>query len=129
MRFHATHIEADPDDGDHNALLFLGELNAGAYLLLGRGSDSEDTRVYLEVSEQSYSGYDQLLACVLHPNRLEARWRPEFPAPPGTGEGTSVLLPEPCPEMPSIRATLQHIFRGRSEFTDLSLSPSDTQNL
>ena len=117
MHISANRIEAEPDDGEHCALLFFGECS-GRYLSLARGNrDDNDLGVEIEINEQSYCATGAVTRCCLCIESLHVHLHPEVQPKLGATE-IIVSLPIPCSALPAIRDSLRNIFRGHTQFED-----------
>lgn len=119
MQINATHVEADPDDDEHCALLFFRE-RLGRYVSLARWNLKEDDKgLEIEINEQSRSARNCIDQCFLHADKLYLRLKSEFETQLGVTEVT-VVWPSPSSELHTIRLCLNNIFRDGPEFQDCS---------
>ena len=112
MHINATYIEADPEDGEYFALVFIkGE--DGNYLSLTRGTSEEnDHGIGLEIGDQSRSAFDAISHCVfsssqlrltLHAGKIDGI----------DGDEVVVSFAAPYLDLELAEAALRNIFRGR----------------
>ena len=117
MHINATHIEADPDDGENFALLFM-KGDDGNYLSLTRGTSEEnDHGICLEIGDQSRSAFD----AISHSVFSSSQFRLTLHAGKIDGiDGNEVVVSFAAPylELELAEAALRNIFRGRESLID-----------
>jgi hypothetical protein len=124
MDFAASHVDADPEDGEYLANLFLK--GADEYLALCRFTDDQDDgHIEVEVSEQTRTTRDGIVRCSLRATELRLTVDEDAARDLGTDTEIVVRFAVDRALLERMAATLSSLFRDRMDQLEIRLPPAE----